>query len=166
MSFVAPAGQDKNGANRVMLFWKTGGEAHNLGFNVYREQNGVRTRLNPSLIAGSALLMRGALPRHSGKTYTWIDSSAGAGSGSYWLEDVDVNGTRTMHGPVSAEAARAALLPATQVPASTLMLDQFNQAIPGVSGELSHPLEYALAESSSRPQPSDKSNLTWPRILP
>ncbi|MGA8867288.1 MAG: hypothetical protein WB510_09985, partial [Candidatus Sulfotelmatobacter sp.] len=141
MSFVGRAGQDKNGSNRVVLFWKTGGEAHNLGFNIYREQNGVRTRLNPSLIAGSALLMRGALPRHSGKTYTWIDSSAGAGSGSYWLEDVDVNGTRIMHGPVSAEGA-GGLVASDSSPASTLMLDQLNQAIPGVSGELSHPLEY------------------------
>ncbi len=40
--------------SRVLLTWKTGGEAHNLGFNVYREQNGNRVRMNPSVIAGSA----------------------------------------------------------------------------------------------------------------
>jgi uncharacterized repeat protein (TIGR01451 family) len=145
-SFTAQRQKDKSGTDRVVLLWKTGGEADNLGFNVYTEQNGARTRLNPSLIAGSALLMRGALPKHSGKTYTWIDSSAAAGSGSYWLEDVDVNGSRTMHGPVSAEASASEPRmnePATSTPirTSTLMLGQLNQSIPGISGELSHPLE-------------------------
>ncbi|MGA8763768.1 MAG: C25 family cysteine peptidase [Candidatus Sulfotelmatobacter sp.] len=140
-SFAARAGKDKNGANRVVLFWKTGGEAHNLGFNVYSEHNGARTRLNPSLIAGSALLMRGALPKHSGKTYAWIDSSISAGIGQYWLEDVDVNGTRVMHGPVSAEASASEPTPGEPIAVSTLMLDQLNQATPGTSGELSHPLE-------------------------
>ena len=71
-------GTDKTGANRVTLFWKTGGEAHNLGFNIYGEQSVGRVRLNPSLIAGSALLMSGALPKHSARTYAWIDSSSGA----------------------------------------------------------------------------------------
>lgn len=140
ISFVAQSGKDKNGAGRVILFWKTGGEAHNFGFNVYREQNGARVRLNPSLIAGSALLMRGALPKHSGKAYSWIDSSPAAGSAQYWLEDVDINGTRTLHGPVAANAATVTNSDAS--PTSTLMLDQLNQALPGVSGEASHPLEY------------------------
>jgi len=87
-SFSAQRGKDKTGSNRVVLYWKTGAEAHNLGFNVYREQSGERVQLNPSLIAGSALLMRGTLSKHTGKTYTWIDSSP-VGSGAYWLEDVD-----------------------------------------------------------------------------
>ena len=104
-SFAANYGADKNGANRVVLTWKTGGESHNLGFNIYRAENGNRIQLNPSLIAGSALMMRGALPKHSGRTYAWIDPSAGTAGGGYWLEDVDVNGTRTMHGPVFANAA-------------------------------------------------------------
>jgi hypothetical protein len=58
--------------------------------------------LNPSLIAGSALLMRGGLPKHAAKPYAWIDSSTGAAEGTYWLEDVDVDGTRTLHGPIVA----------------------------------------------------------------
>src|ERR1700722_19869935 len=56
-------------ANEVHLDWKTGGEARNLGFNVYREENGQRVQLNPSLIAGSALLFRDSLPQHGAKTY-------------------------------------------------------------------------------------------------
>ena len=91
-SFSAYSGTDKNGANRVVLTWKTGGESHNLGFNVYREQNGNRVRMNPSVIAGSALLMSGALPKHAGRSYAWIDPSATVAGASYWLEDIDVNG--------------------------------------------------------------------------
>jgi uncharacterized repeat protein (TIGR01451 family) len=146
-SFSARISQDSSGANRVILFWKTGGEAHNLGFNVYREQGGQRVPLNPSLIGGSALLMTGALPKHSGKTYTWIDSSSASGTGAYWLEDVDVNGTRTLHGPVTAEATTSSQSSSETLPATTLLLNQLNQALPAAtSNEGSHPVENALQE--------------------
>jgi len=144
-SFAARMITDKTGANRVALFWKTGGEAHNLGFNVYREQNGQRVRLNPSLIAGSALLMSGALPKHSGKTYAWIDSSLLSVSGTYWLEDVDVNGTHALHGPVTPEAA--ANPASATIPAAAMMFSQINQSQPAAaSNEGSHPVESVLHE--------------------
>ncbi len=96
-SFTATQTQDG-----VLLSWKTSGETRNLGFNVYEEnENGARVQLNPSLIAGSALRIRGGLEQHAAKTYGWIDRSAGAGGHFYWLEDVDLQGTRTLHGPVS-----------------------------------------------------------------
>ncbi len=139
-SFSAHSGIDKNGARRVMLTWKTGGEAHNLGFNVYREQAGNRVRMNPSVIAGSALLMSGALPKHAGRSYAWIDPSAGSFSASYWLEDIDVNGTRTMHGPVSVQAEAR---PGGELSASeTRMLSQLSQAQPAAPGsQQSHMVE-------------------------
>ena len=130
-SFSAHQGTDKNGASRVMLMWKTGGEAHNLGFNVYREQNGNRVRMNPSVIAGSALLMSGALPKHAGRSYAWIDPSAGAAA-SYWLEDIDVNGTRTLHGPVFVQAGIQPGSAATA--AETRMFSQLSQAQPPSTG--------------------------------
>lgn len=136
--------QDATGAKRVAIFWKTGAEAHNLGFNVYRELNGERVRLNPSLIAGSALLMSGALPKHSGKTYAWIDSSSGSGSGAYWLEDVDANGTRTMHGPATAESA-ASQSAQEKIPETAQMFSQLNQAQPAAD-QGSHPVESVLRE--------------------
>ncbi|HEY6337463.1 MAG TPA: C25 family cysteine peptidase [Candidatus Sulfotelmatobacter sp.] len=147
-SFAARVSTDKDGSNRVLLMWKTGGEANNLGFNVYREVDGNRVRLNPSLIAGSALWMSGALPKHAGKTYNWIDPSSqadanGAGA-AYWLEDVDVNGTRTMHGPVLAEDAAytssGAHAAAESTAVRTLMLSELNQSQPG-AGTGSHPVE-------------------------
>jgi uncharacterized repeat protein (TIGR01451 family) len=149
-SFSAHSGNDKNGANRVVLTWKTGGEAHNLGFNVYREQNGNRVRVNPSVIAGSALLMSGALPKHAGRSYAWIDPLAGVTGASYWLEDIDVNGTRTMHGPVSVSVGIQA---ASEAPASeTRMLSQMNQAQPPTPGsQESHTVETLPLASAPTP---------------
>ncbi len=87
----------------VLLSWKSGGELHNLGYNVYRDVGGAKVQVNPSLIAGSALLMRETLEQHAAKTYSWIDHSPVNG-GLYWLEDVDLNGARTMYGPIAVEA--------------------------------------------------------------
>jgi len=142
-SFNAHFVSDKNGAQRVALIWKTGGEAHNLGFNVYREQNGNRVRMNPSVIAGSALLMRGSLPKHAGRSYMWMDPSAVVAGTSYWLEDIDVNGTRTMHGPISVSGNADA----SDVSASeTRMLSQLNQAEPPRQGsQQSHTVETAAS---------------------
>jgi uncharacterized repeat protein (TIGR01451 family) len=139
-SFSAHTGTDKNGASRVVLTWKTGGEAHNLGFNVYRDLNGSRVRMNPSMIAGSALLMSGALPKHAGRSYAWIDPSAGAPGASYWLEDIDVNGTRTLHGPISVSSSVSASSSASA--SETRMLSQLNQALPSTpSSQESHIVE-------------------------
>jgi peptidase C25-like protein len=145
-SFTTYSGMDKNGAKRVILSWKTSGEAHNLGFNVYREQDGNRVRLNPSLIAGSALLMRGALPQHAAKHYAWIDPSEQAMGATYWLEDVDVNGTRALHGPVTAGAATSSYSGET-IPKAALTFNQLNQSQPAAAfNEGSHPLENELHE--------------------
>jgi len=85
----------------TVLRWKTGGELNNLGFNVYRERNGERVRLNPTLVAGSALMMSGYSEKHAAKSYAWIDP-VGTPTSAYWLEDLDLNGQRTLHGPVTA----------------------------------------------------------------
>ncbi len=57
----------------VILEWRTHEESRNLGFHIYREDASGRTRLDPSLIAGSALLLRGSRPQHAAKIYRWID---------------------------------------------------------------------------------------------
>jgi len=148
-SFSAHTGSDQNGASRVVLTWRTGGEAHNLGFNVYREQNGNLVRMNPSAIAGSALMMSGALPQHSARSYAWIDPNAGVSGASYWLEDIDVNGTRTMHGPISVEVGTQ---PASDAPvAQSRMLNQMNQAQPATSGQDSQVVETVPAQSAPTP---------------
>ncbi|HZQ20715.1 MAG TPA: C25 family cysteine peptidase [Terriglobales bacterium] len=110
--------------NSVVISWKSGGELHNLGFNVYRESGGQRIQVNPSLISGSALMMRGALEQHGARSYAWIDHSPRPGA-LYWLEDVDLNGTRTMHGPVSAQGQ---ITSATQVVAQAKTISDLAQS--------------------------------------
>ena len=87
----------------VLLEWRTREEVRNLGFHVYREDAQGRHQLDPSLIAGGALLLRGGQPQHPARTYQWIDPQGGPGS-SYILEDVDLNGVRNTHGPVSPDS--------------------------------------------------------------
>ena len=104
-----------------MLRWQTGYEAHNLGYNIYREQNGKRVAITPSLVAGSALMAGSRTQLTAGASYVWYDQieqgSGVRGQGEakangnqqstisnqqsrYWLEDVDLDGTRTLHGPI------------------------------------------------------------------
>jgi len=87
---------------RVLLQWQTGFEVDNLGFHVYRETNGERVRITPQLIAGSALLAGARTPLTAGRSYAWADFvGEAAGAVQYWLEDIDLNGRRTLHGPVA-----------------------------------------------------------------
>jgi hypothetical protein len=96
----------------TLLTWKTGFEVNNLGFHVYRETNGELLRLTPDLIAGSALLAGSGISLGAGRSYQWWDPTIkGWGDGGtgrrgdnspirYWLEDTDLSGKRTWHGPV------------------------------------------------------------------
>ena len=83
----------------VQVSWETVSELDNLGFNLYRSPavDGERMLLAfvPSSAPGST----------AGAAYTWQDA-AGLVPGQtvyYWLEDVDVSGATTLHGPVSVE---------------------------------------------------------------
>ena len=82
-----------------LVEWRTGYETDNLGFNVYREVNGRRSLLTPQLVAGSVLFAASGTNLTAGKPYTWVDRGAPANA-IYWVEDIDLNGTRTLHGPV------------------------------------------------------------------
>jgi hypothetical protein len=64
-SFTATAYDD----GQVLLEWKTGYEADNLGFNIYRDEAGRRTLVNPSLLAGSALLAGARTVLSAGQSY-------------------------------------------------------------------------------------------------
>jgi subtilisin-like proprotein convertase family protein len=86
---------------RSVVKWKTGYEADNLGFNVYRQEGDRRVRINNNLIAGSAFLANAALT--AGRTYIWRDLlPKGKRDAQYWVESVDVSGQSMWHGPVSS----------------------------------------------------------------
>jgi len=102
----------------VFLQWQTGYEANNLGFNVYRSQGRDFTLVTPEILAGSALVT-GAAPLTAGRSYGWWDPRAQDKQDAlYYIEDIDLNGMRTLHGPVAAvraggsppERSQAALL--------------------------------------------------------
>jgi uncharacterized repeat protein (TIGR01451 family) len=117
----------------VVLEWRTREEVRNLGFYVFREDAEGRHQLNPSLIAGSALFMRGGSPPHNAKTYQWLDPEGGPQS-VYWIEDVDLNGTRAMHGPVSPDSTYDETTPISPAP----LLRQLNKANAPVAARVMH----------------------------
>jgi hypothetical protein len=86
-------------ARGIRIAWETASEIDTLGFNLYRAESldEVPTRLNDSLIPA------GAPGSPGGESYTWLDRPVEAGhTYFYWLEDVDLSGRATRHGPVSA----------------------------------------------------------------
>lgn len=89
----------------VTVDWKTGREVDNLGFNVYRDDAGKRTRLNKQMIAGSALLAGPGVSLNAGQSYSFGDILNGTADSRYWVEDIALDGTSTWHGPVTSDRA-------------------------------------------------------------
>jgi len=81
----------------VLIEWRTSFELDNLGFNVYREQSGVRTQINPSIIAAAVLAER-RTQTSVGNQYQWFDANGNVDS-LYYLEHVDLSGVTTLNGP-------------------------------------------------------------------
>ncbi|MEW6129645.1 MAG: C25 family cysteine peptidase [Acidobacteriota bacterium] len=104
-SFTAKGFDD----GQVLLQWQSDYEVDNLGFNVYREVNGQRTKITHSIIAGSALTAGAGVEMKSGRVYAWKDQLTGVdGKVSYWLEDLDLNGKHTLTGPIAISENRGA----------------------------------------------------------
>jgi hypothetical protein len=86
------------GSYQVTLKWKTASEIDNAGFNIYRSEtkDGDYEQINDSLIAAEGSATEGA-------AYKFVDDDV-ENRQVYWyvLEDVDLNGVSTVHGPVSA----------------------------------------------------------------
>ena len=86
------------GNREVMLVWVTESEIENAGFNIYRAEteDGTYVQLSASLIPAQGTATSGA-------TYTYADRDVvNRRTYFYKLEDIDVNGYATSHGPVSA----------------------------------------------------------------
>jgi hypothetical protein len=83
-------------ADSVLLQWQGGYQPKSAGFFVFRSDGGgARVQLNTDLIPGDAL---------SGKSssYSLTDDTAGwNGPVSYWLKDVNLDGSFTWYGPAS-----------------------------------------------------------------
>jgi hypothetical protein len=123
----------------VRLRWQTGFEVNNLGFNLYREEKGARARVTPSIVAGSALMAGQGVRLTAGRSYSWLDKKGTADS-EYWLESVDLDGRRTMHGPILPAPTNAG----RNVPEEnrSVLLDQLNAMTQDGSGASSAQNEY------------------------
>jgi hypothetical protein len=73
----------------VLIRWATSSAWNHAGFNLYREAaDEDRIKVNDALIVGKS-------------PYRFVDGAVGEGkSYQYYLEDVDLNGKGTLHGPV------------------------------------------------------------------
>jgi hypothetical protein len=86
------------GSNTVTLLWATASEINNAGFNLYRSevQNGTYKKINADIIPAQGSAAQGG-------SYKFIDNKKQNRKTYYYkLEDIDLNGTSTIHGPVSA----------------------------------------------------------------
>ncbi|MDX9953374.1 MAG: hypothetical protein RBT75_04730 [Anaerolineae bacterium] len=84
----------------VRVTWETAQELDNLGFNLYRSESetGPWVKLNDTLIPTQN---PGAI---FGAVYEWLDVEGTQGPTYFYrLEDVDIYGISTFHGPVSTE---------------------------------------------------------------
>ncbi len=81
---------------KVVLRWTTDAEIDNAGFNIYRTgKDGGSKKINETLIPAKGSPTEGA-------SYEFVDDTAKFKyTYSYLLEDIDVNGVATEHGPVS-----------------------------------------------------------------
>jgi autotransporter-associated beta strand protein len=86
-------------ADGVQLTWESGFEVNNLGYRLYREQNGRRTRVTPSIVAGSTLLVGQGNRLTAGYSYSWFDPQGTPGT-AYYLEAIDLDSSRQTHGPI------------------------------------------------------------------
>ncbi len=91
-------------AEGVLVTWETASELDNVGFNLYRAEtaDGPYTKLNDTLVPPQ---MPGSV---MGAVYTWLDEAADPLVPHYYkLEDIDIKGISTFHGPVSTEVFAA-----------------------------------------------------------
>ncbi len=81
----------------VLLEWVTCSETDNCGFHVHRSVGGEsgRQRTTSHIIPGAGTIT-------TLQTYSYLDTNRKPGHYLYWLEQVDIDGTATWHGPVTA----------------------------------------------------------------
>jgi hypothetical protein len=82
----------------MQIAWSTASETDAAGFNILRSRsrNGDRMQVNDELIPAKGSTIEGA-------SYAFTDKGITEdGTYYYWLEDVDLSGSSTVHGPVLA----------------------------------------------------------------
>lgn len=97
------AGGAADGA--MVIRWTTGMELNTFGFQLYRSATG--TRADAVSITATPVLALGRAG--SGADYRWVDGSAQPGvSYTYWLAEIELNGTTTEYGPARGSGPASA----------------------------------------------------------
>jgi uncharacterized repeat protein (TIGR01451 family) len=94
--------------NNATISWRTSYELDNLGFYVWRQlADGTKQRVTERIIPGSALFTGRKIT--NGRSYRVTDKNAPLNTFvQYYVEDVDLKGIHTMHGPVTPALSTAA----------------------------------------------------------
>jgi hypothetical protein len=82
----------------VIIQWRTDSEINNAGFNLYRSESREEgyIKISNALIPAKGSATQGA-------AYEYVDKKVKNRKTYYYkLEDIDLSGKSTMHGPVSA----------------------------------------------------------------
>ena len=122
----------------TQVTWEAGTEIRNLGYRVFREENGDRREVS-GLIAGSAL--RAAFDPIAGRNYAFVDPTGRWGA-RYWIETIGIDGKRQWFGPVDVRRS------------STSMSSLRSSALVTQLGESA-----VVTSSASRPRPVDPPGL-------
>ncbi len=84
-----------------LLSWETANEIDNIGFNIYRGEKLGDKWYRGGLITES--MVPALADTFGGATYTFSDPEPyyyGSGERAYYLEDIDIYGKKTTHGPL------------------------------------------------------------------
>jgi hypothetical protein len=87
----------------VEIEWATASEMGNAGFNIFRSKSTSSAREGLAEVNEAPIPARG--DEMLGAEYSLRDYEASTDQAYYWLEDVDLKGSGTMHGPFSVESA-------------------------------------------------------------
>jgi hypothetical protein len=80
------------------IAWQMAQGFDTLGFNVFREANGVRTKLNGALVPAQAL------SGGAGEVYSFVDPGLPQSGRTYWVENVTFSLDSRWYGPVAPVA--------------------------------------------------------------
>ncbi len=162
---ATPVSNANGQADGALIEWQTGFEVNNLGFNLYREDAGKRTRLNASLIAGSALFAGANTTLTAGRSYSWRDRQAVSATTRYYLEEVDLYGQSQTYGAFFVEAANKV----EKSPAAmndSMLLNELGQVVSSVSASQSTVAETkAMLGNVTLAQQIVQNNLTSARAI-
>jgi len=114
----------------IRVEWETVSELTNTGFNLYRG-----TSADGADRALLAFVPSQAPGSNVGASYRYDDTNVEIGQTYwYWLEDIDLSGAATLHGPVNATISAPTAVVLTSLGASTAAAPVFPIAMPGLVG--------------------------------